>query len=102
MLCSASYFGGLDTFSDALNRCQFLADVIADVSGDLLQHADNLQNDEQSGEGSDHSGTDTVVIGDEDAKDLSRQALLRKRCRLLWFDQDSGRKPIINLQEHPP
>ncbi|CDF36962.1 unnamed protein product [Chondrus crispus] len=102
LLCSASSFGGLDKFRDALNRCQSLADFIADVSGDLLQHADNLQKNEQNGEKGDHSGTVTVVIGDEDAKELSRKALLRKRCRLLWFNHQSGRKLRINVQEHPP
>ena len=75
---------------------------IADVSGDLLQHAGNLQKDEQNGEGSDSSGTATVGIGDEDDKDLSREALLKKRCRLLWFYQDSGRKFRINVHGHPP
>lgn len=90
-------FGTLDSYRDALNSVESLADFIYVASRELLAYAENLS--KLDGTGTELENNDPE-IGAQEATDLIRMAASRKKKRLHFFNSANGIKLRMQVRDH--
>jgi hypothetical protein len=96
-LSSAETFGSIDNYRHELNRVQSFADLVDDVSQELLEHSELL--DKQSDADVGVRQSELELSGSEKTR-LVELAGMKKRNRIVWFNSADGVSLRLRVRGH--